>query len=126
MRPFGLMLSLPREITPGVITLFSGGIGNIPAGWHLCDGTLGTVDLRDKFVVATGPTFAVGSEGGAFQHTHDYTGNAHAHPFSAGADLSDLGGKLFVTTGSPDTGTTDLSTVPLIYYSLAYIQFIGV
>ncbi|MFA5119284.1 MAG: hypothetical protein WC695_10665 [Candidatus Omnitrophota bacterium] len=39
--------SLPR----GVVAMWSGTIAAIPEGWVLCDGTNGTPDLRDKFVV---------------------------------------------------------------------------
>ncbi|MBI3602614.1 MAG: tail fiber protein [Candidatus Omnitrophica bacterium] len=38
-------------LQPGVIVAWSGSIANIPAGWALCDGTNGTPDLRDKFIV---------------------------------------------------------------------------
>lgn len=45
-----------------------------PAGWSLCDGSNGTPDLRDKFVVAAGATYGAGSSGGAatvdIQHNH--------------------------------------------------------
>jgi hypothetical protein len=36
-------------------------------GWHLCDGTLGTVNLRDRFILASGGTYATGAVGGAAQ-----------------------------------------------------------
>lgn len=35
----------------GVIVAWSGAIADIPQGWALCDGTNGTPDLRDKFIV---------------------------------------------------------------------------
>ena len=38
-------------LQPGVIVAWSGSIKTIPAGWALCDGTNGTPDLRDKFIV---------------------------------------------------------------------------
>ncbi len=38
-------------ITSGVIVAWSGSIANIPKGWVLCDGSHGTPDLRDKFIV---------------------------------------------------------------------------
>lgn len=41
------VVSIPR----GVIVLWSGAIISIPGGWALCDGTGGTPDLRDKFIV---------------------------------------------------------------------------
>lgn len=34
-----------------LIFIYKGSIASIPAGWHLCDGTAGTDDLRDRFVV---------------------------------------------------------------------------
>jgi microcystin-dependent protein len=50
----------------------------VPAGWALCDGTNGTPDLRDMFIVAAGPTYPVGTTGGSATHDHggvtgDYT-----------------------------------------------------
>ena len=36
----------------GGIIMWSGTIASIPAGWSLCDGTNGTPDLTDKFVVS--------------------------------------------------------------------------
>ncbi len=47
----------------GVITMWSGTIA--PAGWALCDGTNGTPDLRDRFIVAAGSTMTAGSSGGS-------------------------------------------------------------
>ena len=38
-------------IPSGVIIMWSGTIASIPPGWQLCDGTNGTPDLRDRFVV---------------------------------------------------------------------------
>ena len=35
----------------GIIVAWSGPIASIPKGWALCDGTNGTPDLRDRFVV---------------------------------------------------------------------------
>jgi hypothetical protein len=35
------------------------------AGWRLADGTNGTVNLRDRFIVGSGTTYATGATGGA-------------------------------------------------------------
>jgi len=40
-----------NSLTIGSIVIWSGTIASIPTGWQLCDGTNGTPDLRDKFVV---------------------------------------------------------------------------
>ncbi len=49
----------------GFIGMWSGAINKIPAGWILCNGENGTPDLRDKFIVGAGGSYAVGSTGGA-------------------------------------------------------------
>lgn len=55
-----------RDIIPtGIISMWSGSIGTIPSGWLLCDGSNGTPDLRDRFVVGAGTTYAVNATGGA-------------------------------------------------------------
>jgi hypothetical protein len=46
------------NFTSGMILLWSGnplsiGVGPL-AGWHICDGSLGTPDLRDRFVLGSG------------------------------------------------------------------------
>ncbi len=41
-----------------IIVLWSGAVVDIPAGWALCDGNNGTPDLRDRFVIGAGGTWA--------------------------------------------------------------------
>ena len=38
-------------IPAGIITMWSGTIATIPSGWALCNGSNGTPDLRDRFIV---------------------------------------------------------------------------
>jgi len=38
----------------GTILPFYGSLSNIPDGWHLCDGTAGTPNLKDKFLMGWG------------------------------------------------------------------------
>jgi hypothetical protein len=45
----------------GLIAMWSGALDALPQGWALCDGTSGTPDLRDKFVVAAGSRYALGT-----------------------------------------------------------------
>jgi hypothetical protein len=44
--------------------MWSGSIGSIPSGYVLCNGSNGTPDLRDRFVVGAGNSYSVGSNGG--------------------------------------------------------------
>lgn len=92
-------------IPAGVITMWSGSIVAIPAGWALCDGTSGRPDLRDRFIVGAGSTYAIGATGGANtvildttqipSHTHTGSGTTasasveHTHSGStANTDIS--------------------------------------
>ena len=54
----------------GMIVLWWGVVGTIPAGWLLCNGANFTPDLRDRFVVGAGGSYAPGSGGGSVTHTH--------------------------------------------------------
>lgn len=44
-------ISAEYGVPKGVIVMWSGMIADIPSGWALCDGSNGTPDLRDKFIV---------------------------------------------------------------------------
>ena len=55
-------------VVSGTVTVWTGAIGDIPTGWVICDGTLGTPDLRDQFVVGAGTTYAVNDTGGEATH----------------------------------------------------------
>lgn len=52
-------------IPSGVIVMWSGAANAIPTGWALCDGTNGTPDLRNRFIVGAGSSYSVGAMGGA-------------------------------------------------------------
>lgn len=49
---------------PGVIVMWSGPLGAIPSGWALCDGTNGTPDLRERFVMGASAGQDPGGQGG--------------------------------------------------------------
>jgi hypothetical protein len=66
------------SVPTGGIIMWSGSIASIPAGWFLCNGTNGTPNLTDRFVVMAGGTYAVGASGGSanaivVSHTHTAT-----------------------------------------------------
>ena len=52
----------------GIICMWSGATNNVPDGWHICDGTNGTPNLQDRFVVGAGSIYAVGATGGEATH----------------------------------------------------------
>jgi hypothetical protein len=62
----------------GGIIIWSGSSATIPTGWVLCNGSNSTPDLRNRFVVGAGSTYAVGATGGSanavvVSHTHTAT-----------------------------------------------------
>jgi len=124
----------------GAILLWSGSIGSIPSGYVLCDGTNATPDLRDRFIIGAGSTYAVGATGGSadaivVSHTHSITDPGHVHtqgavrsdnmnvsggPFdrmSQSSTASAVTGISINTAGVSGTG----ANIPP-YYALAYIM----
>lgn len=78
----GTGVDIPAEsVFPvGMIVMWSGSIGSIPAGWALCDGTGGTPDLRSKFVLGAGSIYSVGQTGGsATSASVTAASGAHSH-----------------------------------------------
>ena len=129
----------------GGIIIWSGSSASIPSGWLLCDGTSSTPDLRNRFVVGAGSTYAVGATGGSadaivVSHTHTATvtdpGHNHtvvAAPSGGGSPSSGGGIGLAQTliTSSSSTGIsvtnsttgssgTNANLPP--YYALCYIM----
>jgi hypothetical protein len=116
----------------GVIVMWSGAIAEVPPGWGLCDGSQGTPDLRDRFVVGARVdvsgvakctlTGAPTQSGGSVTHTHTFTTDGHTHLSKSGGPFENILGGMDLAF-SRDRGTTDgPSTVPVPYYALALIM----
>lgn len=72
------------SVPQGSIIPWYGDKANIPDGFALCDGTKGTPDLRNRFIVGSGSNYALGDTGGEDQVTLSGTqiGN-HYHYWSS-------------------------------------------
>lgn len=70
MSPKKVKRLLDALLPPGIISMWSGSIASIPVGWHLCDGTDGTPDLTEKFIIGAGYDYDPGDTGGAASHDH--------------------------------------------------------
>lgn len=149
---YGIIGVAPTPATPtpsGCILLWSGSIGSIPAGWVLCNGSNGTPDLRDRFVVGAGSTYSVNAIGGSadasvVSHTHTAAsvvtdpGHSHTVPIST---ISDSGSgnppRMYnsgtISTSSAMTGISVATTIAPTgssgtnanlppYYALCYIM----
>jgi microcystin-dependent protein len=75
------------RVPAGGIIMWSGAVVAIPSGWVICDGANGTPDLRNRFVVGAGDTYAVDATGGAATVTLDAT-QIPAHSHTADGDLT--------------------------------------
>lgn len=130
----GVQTAVGTTIPTGMISLWYGSIGSVPSGWYLCDGTNGTPDLRDKFIVGAGSTYSVASTGGSTDaivvtHTHTATststvtdpGHSHTLSISGGSSITGLGGSgasgwtgtnsgvTYVTTSGTNSNTTGVT-----------------
>jgi microcystin-dependent protein len=125
---------LNSPVPAGFIGMWSGSIANIPAGWAICNGTSGTPDLRDRFIVGAGSTYAIGNTGGAASvtlteaqipshthtissvgvtntvgaHTHAYTDPGHSHAESA---VNNFDGSQTLSNGNIGIGGTRQTSV---------------
>lgn len=141
-----------HQILPyGSIIMWYGNTTNIPFGWTLCNGSNGTPNLIDRFVVGAGNTYDPADTGGRTdtvlpQHSHDITepqndGNpGHKHQIyyyngTGGGEPSGTGSSSsptstgynteYAETGITinDTGVADVTTTNLPpYYALCYIM----
>jgi hypothetical protein len=136
------------SVPAGVIVMWSGSIATIPSGWYICDGTNSTPDLRSKFVVGAGSTYAVAATGGSadavvVSHTHTatVTDPGHTHSLTNLATYSDTvsGGGITIQTRTNSANTTVTAVTGISvanttagvsgtnanlppYYALAYIM----
>lgn len=106
----------------GTIVIWSGSIASIPAGWLLCDGNNGTPDLRDKFLVGAGGSFAVNDSGGASTHNHIFSGSGHTHTLPVSFALQSGANFAAVTSSTAVSGLTATKNHLPPYHSLAYIM----
>lgn len=58
-------VNISKILPRGLIVMWSGAIVDIPTGWLLCNGSNGTPDLRNKFVLGAGSNYGVGATGGS-------------------------------------------------------------
>ena len=58
------------QIVPiGGIIAYTGSLNTLPLNYHLCDGTNGTPDLRDRFIIGAGSSYNLNSIGGTSTNT---------------------------------------------------------
>ena len=102
--------ALANGVPSGAILLWSGSIASIPSGWVLCNGSSGTPDLRNRFVVGAGSTYAVGATGGSadatlVSHSHSVSDPGHAHGVSDPGHVHGIQGSIQTLGTAGSVGT---------------------
>lgn len=120
-----------------LIRLYTGLTADIPTGWQLADGTNGTPNMKDLFVVGAGNLYAKGTTGGSTTitannlptHTHPYNDKDTTYTANTVAVQSGAGTTVVqsLTSGGGDTartsGNNTTTATPYLppYYAVAYI-----
>ena len=118
----------------GAVIAYAGDINSIPPGWHICDGTEGTPDLRGRFVLGQSDAYVYGSEGG--EATHRLTVNempSHSHQLAITSRTGTTGDIIAITRGEyrfdslgmSSTGDNQPHNNMPPYYVLYYIMRIA-
>lgn len=121
---------IANAIPSGLISMWSGSIASIPSGWVLCNGSNGTPDLRNRFVIGahsdsvgvaystvTGSNTQTGGTKDAINVSHTHTATVtdpgHTHgdntvALGAGASINAPGGG-FASPGSLPSASTGIT-----------------
>jgi hypothetical protein len=123
---------LANGVPSGAIMMWSGTIATIPSGWYLCDGTNGTPNLTNKFIIGadadsggaaktsiTGSATQTGGSKDAIVVSHNHTADsagAHQHYLTHNTLVAASGQAIVdVTSGNyiaaRTTGNTDYAYV---------------
>jgi hypothetical protein len=87
-------------VPKGSIIMWSGSIATIPSGWVLCNGANGTPDLRDRFIVGAGSSYAVNAAAGSASHSHSVD-ISHTHTYSGTTSIASSRSSADGNTGNP-------------------------
>jgi hypothetical protein len=107
---------LNQFIPINTIMLWWGDFGSVPAGWTFCDGTLGSPDLRDRFVLCAGNFQAPKTAGGtpsAYPGEHTHANTYNTYPGVVSTTVLEVHNSQAIYPG-------DASTLP--YFALMYIR----
>ena len=97
----------------GIITMWSGTVATVPSGWYLCNGSNGTPDLRNKFIIGaylddtvaktsvTGSNTQTGGTKDAVvvSHTHTATVTDPGHTHNIHTNNNNVSGDGYMNAG---------------------------
>ena len=136
--------SKPIYLNNGVFTETSGGSGvpagtivmwsgtTIPDGWALCNGSNGTPDLRDRFIVGAGSSYALKATGGAATvtltldqippHSHNFSWPRGDAWWNNGSGNTWWGNSFNASSNTANAGGGQAHENRPPYYALYYIM----
>ena len=87
--------------------MWSDASNDIPIGWTLCNGSNGTPDLQNRFIIGAGSTYAVNATGGSTTKTISMSNlPAHNHSaFISGISCASAGAHTHNISGSISGGS---------------------
>lgn len=110
-----------------------------PAGWSLCDGNNGTVDLSAKYIKIAGAGADGNGTGGSNTHTHtnsahNHTYNSHTHAGTTANTAGSYGSSgsrtlavnhnhTYTSGAATDTSTSDAVTIDTVALEPPYVTF---
>jgi len=116
------MFAISHRIHKNMIMEWPLAIAAIPSGWTLCDGTLGTPNLVNSFIVGAGDTYAVAETGGGTIHRHTSAFDAHGHFLDSGAEIASGADWSSDTSEEELTGFTNYANNVPPFYALVFIM----
>ncbi len=124
--------SVNSALFSGAIIMWSGTIATIPSGWALCNGSNGTPDLRNRFVVCADADSggvakstvvgAAAQTGGSISHTHSDSFGATGVLAAGTAIIAAGAGSYLPNVNITMNGTVQGTTTVPSFYALAYIM----
>lgn len=93
----------------GGIIMWAGSVASIPSGFFLCNGSNGTPDMRNLFVVGAGSTYTPGQTGGSLTDSETVSSaGSHSHGGATGSGGAQaLAGAATTDGAHQHTGQTD-------------------
>lgn len=116
-------VDVPTPWSPGDIKMWFGEVdttgkhplvnGAADTRWHVCDGTDGTPDMRDRVPMGAGATKAKGTKGGSATHGHTLSVSVGDHAAAActGSTASTYSGVSASTASAGVSGTVGSTTL---------------
>lgn len=110
-------------VRPGMVFMWSGSIGSLPADFVLCDGTNGTVDMRDRFVECAGETPGAATGNNTVTLTGTSSEVGHQHQGGSLGLPSDGGNTGHAGTHYHSHTLSSSQAYTPKYYALAFIMY---